>query len=114
MNLLNKNLENLLEKLLKKYQDEPMNINSSVCERNEIEHLIEGSYFKIHASKDSISGWIYFVYPTQKAITYFEDKKRYKKQKRNSKIIEWTRYGITTIIAVAGLIVAIIALVKGN
>lgn len=51
---------------------------------------------------------------TYKGEHYFEDKKRHKKQKRNSKIIEWTRYGITTIIAVAGLIVAIIALVKGN
>ena len=51
---------------------------------------------------------------TYKGEHYFEDKKRYKKQQRNSKIIEWTRYGITTIIAVAGLIVAIIALVKGN
>ena len=114
MNLLNANLENLLKKLLESYKDEPMNVNSLTCERNEIEHLIEENYFKIHCSNDSLSGWCYFVYPTQKAITYFEDKKSYNKQKRNSKIIEWLRYGITTAIAIAGLIVAIIALTKGN
>ena len=114
MNFLNNNLESLLKNLLEKYQNEPMNINSSICERNEIEHLIEENYFKIHCSNDSLSGWMYFVYPTQKALTYFEDKKQYRKQKRKSQVIEWARYGITTIIALAGLIVAIIALTKGQ
>lgn len=71
MNKLNNKLEDLLKKIIDLYEDAPVNINSFFCERREIEYLIEQNYCKVQSKIDGVSGWLYFVYPTQEAIDYF-------------------------------------------
>ncbi len=73
MNKLNNRLEDILKKITDMYKGEPLNINSSFCERQEIEYLIEQNYCKVYAKSDGVSGWLYFVYPTQEAKNYFDN-----------------------------------------
>lgn len=108
MDLLDKNLEIVLEKLL---ENRTENVSKENCERSEIDSLIKNGYF---TKKDvsTFSGWQYLIEPTQKGKYYFSNKQVYIKVSRREKIIQWVRYAIPVIISIAALVVSIIALCK--
>lgn len=116
MEILDKNLEVLLEKLLKKYgeqvlkfTDKPLMINQADCDKSEITALCDMGYFD-GTYRDSIA-WYYFVTPTQKAKYYFENKEKFLANEKQNKQKENVRYWITTGLSIGALVVSIIALI---
>lgn len=108
MELLDKNLEIVLKKLL---ENKTESVSEEDCEQSEIDSLITNGYF---TKKDvsTFSGWQYLIEPTQKGKYYFSNKQAYIKAFHREKTIQWVRYAIPVIISIAALVVSIIALCK--
>lgn len=108
MELLDKNLEIVLKKLL---ENKTGSVSKEDCERSEIDSLIKKGYFT-QVDVSTLSDWQYLIEPTQKGKYYFSNKKTYIKALRCERIIKWVRYVIPNIISIAALAVSIIALCK--
>lgn len=108
MEILDKNLELLLKKLL---ENETTCVSKKECEQSEIDSLIKNGYFTKNDAS-SLSEWQYLIEPTQKGKYYFSNKQAYIKAFRREKTIQWVRYAIPEIISFAALVVSIIALCK--
>ena len=106
MEILDKNLELLLKKLL---ENETTCVSKAVCEQSEIDSLTEKGFFtKKDAS--SFDGWQYLIKPTQEGKYYFSNKKAYIQALRREKTIQWVCYAVPVIISIAALAVSIITL----
>lgn len=112
--LLDKPLEDTLKQL---HEDtfygtvEDFCLKSSVYSENHIKELEKYGYI---TTKDSstLSGWGCLVTLTYNGINYFKIKKQFIKENRKIKWGEWIRYGITTLISIAALIISIISLLN--
>lgn len=108
MELLDKNLELLLKKLL---EDNKKSVSKEDCEQSEIDSLIKDGYFTKKDAK-TFEGWQYLIEPTQKGKHYFSNKQKYIETLRHEKNIQRLRFWIPVIISIAALAVSIITLCK--
>lgn len=108
MEILDKNLELLLKKLL---ENEATCVSEEECEQSEVDYLINNGYF---TKKDAstFDGWQYLIEPTQKGKYYFSNKQAYIKAFRREKIIQWVCYAISLAISIATLVATIITKCK--
>jgi ABC-type taurine transport system substrate-binding protein len=106
MELLDEGSEKLLKRLLDASDDDSVFLsNIENINQSELNNLYKSGFIDSHNQKA-------VTRLTQKAKCYFEDKEKYLKQQRQIKIIDYIKYGITTFIALAALIVSIIAICK--
>lgn len=105
--MLSKKLEKILCNLISD-DKETFNISAQECDITDIEKLIEEGYFLIVEDVSTMSGREYMVRPSYKALNYKKEKRKYYKEKA----IEYGKYAITTAIAIAGLIIAVLAYLK--
>lgn len=108
MEILDKNLELLLKKLL---ENETTCVSKEECEQSEIDSLIKKGFF---TKKDAstFDSWQYLIKPTQEGKYYFSNKRACIQAFRREKTIQWVRYAVPVIISIAALAVSIIALCK--
>lgn len=112
--LLDKSLEDTLKQL---YEDtfngvvEDFCLKSAVYSENHIKELERYGYVTIKDSS-TLSGWECLATLTYNGINYFKNKKQFIKENRKAKWGEWIRYGITTLISIAALVISIISLLK--
>lgn len=108
MELLDKNLELLMQKLLEK---DIHYVSENECQKSEIDYLIENGYFTKN-DYSTFDGWKYEITPTQKGKYYFENKRKYIKAQQRKIAIQWIRFVIPVIISIGALAVSVIALCK--
>lgn len=104
-----KTLEKTLTKIVEEYRttEKEISVDGKQYIKQDVDELIKTGYLK-KMDCSTCSGWEYLVTPTEKALHY----KEYKQQSIKPKVIDWLKYGITTLIAIGALIVAIISLCR--
>lgn len=110
MQLLDTNIEEVLKKILNSPIEDTGEVDVTLLDDNIINELIDkkyvvGGFARIDCNKN-------YVCLTNKGENYFEKKKKFLKQKRNLKISEWAKFGISTVISIVALVVSIISLYK--
>lgn len=108
MNFLSKELEETLTRVnnyCALHGKWDLNCSCEKIDKCIIDALIGDKYVKNECNNNSYG--LYLLSPTQKGKEYCKNKEKYIKEQRKSKIIEWVRYAITTIIALAALIISI-------
>lgn len=106
---LDKKLENTLRELIEQSFNgciEQFHITESDFDANEIQELAKCQYISITDTR-TLSETSWLVSLTYNGKNYFAHKQEYVRINRNHKIIEWLRYGITTAISIAALIIAL-------
>lgn len=103
MELLDKNLEQLLKKMLENNIDY---VTKDTCNQSEIDALIKKGFF---TKKDAstLSGWAYKVEPTQNAIYYFQNKDKFVKAQKSEKLKQSFRVWAPIVISLISLIITI-------
>ncbi len=113
MYMLNKTQRRLLKKLTKAlYNKHEISIDDDYCERSDIDHLVNNNLVII-INASTCSGWIYIVRDiTTDGKNYFVNRRKEILRNIIKIAINFGKWVIPTIIAMASLIVAIIALKK--
>lgn len=100
MEILDKESEKTLKKII---EQNIIQVDKSQFDKQIIEKLIRLGLLK----GDNISafeGWSYIIEVTRDGQIYFVQKNKFIK----SKIFDWLKYGITTLIAIIALIISIV------
>ena len=84
-------------------------VDSSFSEQRVFDSLKEKGLITV-VDASSLSGFSYIVNLTQEGFNYFDQKKQILKTVRKENLKYWVCYSITTLIAIAALIVGIISL----
>lgn len=112
---LNDELENTLTEIQRKRTKSPSGEivctdNLTIDKKNLYELAQRGMIDIVCDEKNPPIGC--FVELTYSGMHYFDEKNVYKKRKRRAEIKDWVRYGITTLIAIAALIVSVISICR--